>query len=225
MTVTGKHGVARIARPLGGVALLAIALVAGVQAWMRDDILAAELLARRQALAIVLPMDRYDNEPLTDVIQVISEPWTGSAEPVAVRRARRGDKPAALVFDVVAPDGYAGPIRLLVSVAADGRLLGVRVTAHKETPGLGDPIDVRKSPWITGFTGRYLGDPPRERWAVKRDGGDFDQFASATVTPRAVVAAVQRTLLLVDKHGAELYAAPAHATVVFSDAPDHVPSP
>lgn len=225
MTVTGKNNVARIALPLGGVALLAIALVVGVQAWMREDILAAELLVHRQALAIVLPMDRYDNEPLTDTIQINSEPWTGSVEPVTVRRARLGGKPAALVFDVMAPDGYAGPIRLLVSVAADGRLLGVRVTAHKETPGLGDLIDVRKSTWITGFAGRRLGDPPRERWAVKRDGGDFDQFASATVTPRAVVAAVQRTLLLVEKHGALLYAAPAQTTVAFPDAPDHLPLP
>jgi len=105
-------------------------------------------------------------------------------------------------------------------VDAGGRVLGVRVTAHKETPGLGDPIEAAKSDWITRFTGHFLGGPVLERWKVKRDGGDFDQFASATVTPRAVVAAVQRSLLFVDKHGAELYATPTGTTLGFADAPE-----
>jgi Na+-translocating ferredoxin:NAD+ oxidoreductase subunit G len=129
------------------------------------------------------------------------------------------------VLDVVAPDGYAGPIHLLVAIAADGSVLGVRVTAHKETPGLGDPIDVRKSDWITRFTGRSLANPASDRWAVKRDGGDFDQFASATITPRAVIAAVERTLQLVRRHGDALYATPAGQRLSLTDAPEKVPTP
>lgn len=205
---------------LGVIALVAAGLLAVLQHSMQADILAGEQLAKRRALAIVLPMDHYDNDPMADTITVSADAWTGSAAPVTVRRARKNGKPAALVLDVVAPDGYAGPIRLLVSVDAGGRVLGVRVTAHKETPGLGDPIDATKSDWITRFTGRFLGDPPTERWAVKRDGGDFDQFASATVTPRAVVAAVQRTLQLVARHGTELYDAPSGTTLAFADAPE-----
>jgi Na+-translocating ferredoxin:NAD+ oxidoreductase subunit G len=213
-------------RPLRAIAVLAIvaglatAGVVAVQQIMRNRIADGDRLAALRALAIVLPTDRYDNDPTSDVVTLSADAWTGSARPVTVRRARKGGQPAALVLDVVAPDGYAGPIRLLVSVDAGGRVLGVRVTAHRETPGLGDPIEAAKSDWITRFTGRFLGNPPAERWRVKRDGGDFDQFASATVTPRAVVAAVERTLQLIDRHGAELYDAPTGTAVVFVDAPE-----
>jgi Na+-translocating ferredoxin:NAD+ oxidoreductase subunit G len=207
------------------VAALATAGVVAVQQITRARIADGERLAALRALAIVLPADHYDNDPTRDIVTLSADAWTGSARPVTVRRARKAGKPAALVLDVVAPDGYAGPIRLLVSVDAGGRVLGVRVTAHKETAGLGDPIEAAKSDWITRFTGRFLGDPPAERWRVKRDGGDFDQFASATVTPRAVVAAVERALQLIDRHGAELYDAPSGTVVVLVDAPEKSVSP
>ncbi len=214
----------------GLVALLAVAfaatgLVAIVHEQTHADIAAGERQAALRTLSIVLPTTRYDNDPSTDTITLAAEAWTGSTAPVLVRRARLHGKPSALVLDVVAPDGYAGPIHLLVSVADDGVVLGVRVTAHKETHGLGDPIDVEKSDWITRFTGRYLGDPPADRWAVKRDGGDFDQFASATVTPRAVIAAVQRSLQLVARHGAQLYAAPTGTALEIADAPERPTTP
>ncbi len=207
------------------VAIVATALLAFVHERTQDDIVAGEHQATLRALSIVLPPNRYDNDPSTDTITLLADAWTGSAAPVLVRRARMHGKPSALVLDVIAPDGYAGPIHLLVSVAADGTVLGVRVTAHKETPGLGDPIEAGKSAWITRFTGRFLGDPPVDRWAVKRDGGDFDQFASATVTPRAVVAAVQRSLQLVARHGAQLYAEPAGAKLAIADAPERPSTP
>lgn len=200
------------------------ALAAGALAIVHDrtaaDIAAGQRLAQQRALAIVLPMERYDNDPITDAITLSASAWTGSDRPIAVRRARKAGKPAALVLDVVAPDGYAGPIHLLVAVAIDGTVLGVRVTAHKETPGLGDPIEAEKSDWITRFTGRSLGDPASERWAVKRDGGDFDQLASATITPRAVIAAVERTLQLVKRHGDALYAAAPGQRLSITDAPE-----
>src|SRR5690606_4959952 len=118
----------------------------------------------------------------------------GTTQPVTVYRAFRGGEPVAALFNSVAPDGYSGEIRLLVGVRVDGSLSGVRVLSHKETPGLGDPIEVRHSDWITRFSGLSLENPPFERWKVRRDGGDFDQFTGATITPRAVVKATRNTL-------------------------------
>ena len=199
--------------------LLAAALLAGSFALTRDRIAASERQAQQQALGIVLPAHRFDNDPLADVVQVRAPAWLG-LEQVRVHRARLGGRPSALVLEAQAPDGYAGPIRLLMAVDAEGRVLGVRVTAHRETPGLGDDIEAGRSDWIEGFTGRALGDPPAGRWAVQRDGGDFRQFAGATVTPRAVVAAVRRALAFVARHGDALRAAQAGATLRFDDAPD-----
>lgn len=200
-------------------ALLATGLLAGTWALTRQRITDAEHRLQMDALAIVIPAQRYDNDLVQDTIVVDAEPWLG--QPLAtVHRARLGGRAAALVMHVVAPDGYAGNIGLLVAVGRDGRVLGVRVTRHGETPGLGDDIEAERSNWITRFTGRALDDPDPSRWAVRKDGGDFDQFAGATVTPRAVVAAVKRALELVARHGDELYAAPAGATLRIDSAPD-----
>ncbi|MFW6258054.1 MAG: RnfABCDGE type electron transport complex subunit G, partial [Halochromatium sp.] len=125
-------------------------------------------------------------------------------------RVRDGEEPVALILEPIVPDGYAGPIKLLVSVLRDGTLGGVRVIEHHETPGLGDKIEERKDDWIVEqFEGRSLGEPPLEQWKVKRDGGVFDQFTGATITPRSVVNAVKGTLLFVQRHGETLYARPA----------------
>jgi len=113
---------------------------------------------------------------------------------VTVYRARKGGREIAVVFTVVAPDGYSGAIRMLVGIRADGRLAGVRVVAHRETPGLGDKVEAHKSDWIRDFDNRSLRDPKADGWAVKKDGGVFDQFTGATITPRAVVAAVHSAL-------------------------------
>ncbi|MGL6290067.1 MAG: RnfABCDGE type electron transport complex subunit G, partial [Silanimonas sp.] len=110
-------------------------------------------------------------------------------------------------------------IRLLVGVDARGKVIGVRVLEHRDTPGLGDPIEIERGPWITGFDGRSLRDPTADAWRVRRDGGEFDQLAGATITPRAVVGAVRRALQFVEVHGDELAAAPPGATLGFRDAP------
>lgn len=207
---------------LGAVAALAVAVLAGVQ-WATHEKIAAtswQTQAQQQALDLVLPADRYDNRPLTDVITVQAPRWLGDDKPHPVQRARRKGKDAALILETIAPDGYRGPIQLLVAVNNDGSVSGVRVTAHDETPDLGGLIDAAKSDWITRFAGRSLGNTPLERWAVRRDGGDFDQFAGATVTPRAVIEAVSRTLQLVGAHGTQMYAAPAGARLKFDDAPE-----
>lgn len=112
----------------------------------------------------------------------------------------------AVILQPVVPDGYAGPIRLLVSVLRDGSLGGVRVLEHHETPGLGDKIDEKKSDWIVEqFNGKSLSNPPLDAWQVKRDGGEFDQFTGATITPRSIVNAVKNTLLFVEREGDALY--------------------
>jgi electron transport complex protein RnfG len=150
----------------------------------------ATLLHSLEALA---PPETFDNDPLADVIG-IADPLLGTTQPVPVYRARKAGKPVTAVLSPIAPDGYNGAIRLLVAIRYDGELAGVRVLSHKETPGLGDPIDENKSDWIHRFAGLSLLDPPEPRWGVKKDGGDFDQFTGATITPRAVVKAVRKTL-------------------------------
>ena len=111
-----------------------------------------------------------------------------------------------MILQANAPDGYSGTIGLLIGIMADGTLSGVRVIQHKETPGLGDQIELAKSRWITSFNGKSLTHPTETGWAVKKDQGDFDQFAGATITPRAVVTAVHKALQYFDHYHAELFA-------------------
>lgn len=144
----------------------------------------------RRSIAQVLPQDSFDNDPGADRIAIRDE-----GRPVVVHFARKLGKPSAVVLEIGAA-GYAGEIALVVGISTEARVLGVRVTRHSETPGLGDKIEVGKSDWIEGFIGADLQQPPPPKWAVKKDGGVFDQFAGATITPRAVVATVRRALEL-----------------------------
>ncbi|MBE9559884.1 MAG: electron transport complex subunit RsxG, partial [Proteobacteria bacterium] len=120
-------------------------------------------------------------------------------------RARKNSQNVAVVFTSVAPNGYNGSIRLLVGINADGSLSGVRVVKHRETPGLGDVVEISRSDWILGFDNKSLSDPDTRGWKVKRDGGVFDQFTGATITPRAVVKAVHNALLYFDKNQGMLF--------------------
>jgi electron transport complex protein RnfG len=146
-------------------------------------------------LYALLPRDRLDNDIAVDTRELPASTLLGTDDDSTVYRARLLGEPVAAIFNSIAPDGYNGKIYLLVGVYIDGSLAGVRVVKHAETPGLGDAVEIRKSPWINDFAGKSLTDPSQDRWAVKRDGGDFDQFTGATITPRAVVAAVRNTLL------------------------------
>lgn len=212
----------RAAAQLALAGLAAAVLLAGTWALTRERIAESEHRAQREALQIVLPAALHDNDPIADAVSVRAPGWLGQPEST-VRRARRGDAPVALVLDATAPDGYGGPIRLLIAIDQGGRVLGVRVTAHGETPGLGDDIEAGRSDWITRFTGRALGDPEPARWRVQREGGEFAQFAGATLTPRAVVAAVRRALQFVAEHGDAVRGAEAGATLSFDDAPADPP--
>lgn len=159
-------------------------------------------------LHAVLPADRYSNAITEDTLRITDSEWLdalGTREPVTVYRARRDGQPTAAVFDITTPQGYSGDIRLLIATDLSGTITGVRAVSHRETPGLGDKIDLAKTDWILAFNGRSLGNPPAEDWEVKRDGGVFDQFSGATITPRAVVRQVARVLGFFEAHQRQLF--------------------
>jgi electron transport complex protein RnfG len=191
---TALRGVLAAALVLGAFALLGTTLVAATFVLTRDRIAENERALRLAGFNALLPPEHYDNVLAEDSIEIVAAEFLGTTEPVRVYRAYKAGKPVALLATPQAPDGYGGPIKLLIAVYADGTLAGVRVLAHQETPGLGDAIDVARSNWILGFSGKSLGKPPLERWTVKKDGGGFDQFTGATITPRAVVRATRRFL-------------------------------
>lgn len=182
------------ASKLTSFALVGAILLGSTYALTKKQIEQNEIEAVQRNLQAVLASDRYDNDPYADRTRVPASPLLGSDKPVTVYRARLNGEPAAAVFRSIAPNGYNGAIKLLVGVYADGSVAGVRVVAHKETPGLGDGIDERKSEWIFSFSGKSLQQPAVKQWAVIKDGGEFDQFTGATITPRAVVTTVRNTL-------------------------------
>jgi electron transport complex protein RnfG len=142
---------------------------------------------------------------LTDKIELSDEASFRHPDPVMVYRARMDDKPVAALMIVTAPDGYNGDIKILIAIDVSGVILGVRVISHRETPGLGDPIEIERSDWILSFNDKSLINPRDEGWAVRRDGGEFDQFTGATITPRAVVKAVHNTLLYFEANNKVLF--------------------
>jgi len=174
---------------LGAAALLTSALLSLADRVTAPAIEAAEARDLTASLRQVLP-EGFDNDPLSDRVTV-----PGADGEVTVWRARQGGLIEGVAFRVTGK-GYAGRIVCLLGVDPDGRILGVRVLKHTETPGLGDKIEPAKDDWIHAFAGRFLGDPPAERWGVKKDGGTFDHFTGATITPRAVVEAVRDGLTL-----------------------------
>ena len=168
-----------------------------------DPIITASQQAEKTALLNqVFPAARYDNDLLASHQRVPADELLGTRQPSALWIARRGGEFAGVVLEAVAPDGYSGDIALLIGIDAAGTVTGVRVTAHRETPGLGDYIDRAKSDWIDQFSGTSLLAPANRGWNVKKDGGQFDARAGATITPRAVVKAVKRALDYFARHRA-----------------------
>ena len=183
---------------LGVFALLASGALAWASNATGGAIAAAEAKDLRDSLSEVLPQGMADNDFLKDTIDLDNKGKT-----VTIYRARQGGVVKAALFKV-AERGYAADIQVLMAVDSEGRTLGVRVLKHAETPGLGDKIEIRKDKWITDFDGKSLGDPAPEKWGVKKDSGVFDQFAGATITPRAVVKAVKGGLEFFAAHKSEI---------------------
>ncbi|MBL4762746.1 MAG: electron transport complex subunit RsxG [Gammaproteobacteria bacterium] len=165
-----------------------------------------ERQAKLALLFEIVPPALFDNDLLAGTQTVAASKLLSTSKASTVYIAKKSDKTSAVIFSPIAPDGYNGKIKLVVGVLRNGTLSGVRVVAHKETPGLGDAIDAIKSDWVLGFNGTSLKQPTLERWKVKRDKGHFDQFTGATITPRAIVKAVKNTLLYYQQHKETLLA-------------------
>jgi electron transport complex protein RnfG len=170
-----------------------------------DDIEHNEKLTLLRKLNNIIPAESYDNDLLFDTIIIEPSTILNTKDESLAYRARKNNQDIAVVFTSIAASGYNGSIHLLVGVYADGRLSGVRVVKHRETPGLGDAVDILHSNWILGFDDKSLSNPDDKGWKVKRDGGVFDQFTGATITPRAVVKAVHNALLYFEQNQKMLF--------------------
>lgn len=190
---------------LGIFALAGVTLVAVTYQVTRSYIIRNEHLLLLRRLETLVPATTIDNDMLNDTIEVRAKNLLG-ANSSLIYRGRKGNQPVAAIINTIIPEGYAGPINLLVAVRNDGILNGVRVISHKETPGLGDKIEEQKTDWISKFNNKSLHNPPLGEWETKRDGGAFDQITGATITSRAVVHATRDALIFYDQQGTKLYA-------------------
>jgi electron transport complex protein RnfG len=192
---------------LAAFALVTAGTLALTNLGTKDRIAAAERAAQQRALFEIIPVSGHDNDLLNDVIPVpdSAQELLNVSSEASIHRARGNGEITALIVPAIARDGYSGDIKMIVGVNRDGSVAGVRVLQHKETPGLGDKIDIKKHQWILSFDGKTLQVPVIEEWKVQKDGGVFDQFAGATITPRAVVSQVKRVLEFVAANQQSLF--------------------
>jgi electron transport complex protein RnfG len=190
-----KTAMVMIAFTIVGTLSLAI-----IQRTTEAPISKAEAEVRMGLFTQILVPELYDNDLLQDEIKLSAGGELGNRDETSIYRARLKDKPTAVILEATAPDGYSGDIKLLVAIKADGEISGVRVLTHKETPGLGDYIDISHSEWIKQFDGQSLVKRNDEAWFVKKDGGQFEFTTGATITPRAVVKAVHKVLKFYSKN-------------------------
>ena len=202
------RSILRTGLTLAMIAAVCTALVAATYQSTRDRIAANEKALLEQSLQPALAGVFYDSG-VTESRVVIDPPHSlPGSDPALIYRVFAEGEPVAALFVVSARDGYAGPIRILVGIRIDGRITGLRILEHRETPGLGDKIEAARSDWVFQFDGHALGDPEVERWAIKEDGGEFDQLTGASVTPRAVIKALRDTLIYFDAKRDEIFALP-----------------
>ncbi|MGH8352288.1 MAG: RnfABCDGE type electron transport complex subunit G [Pseudomonas sp.] len=201
--MTGRQAVA-----LALLALLGLVLLVGLQHLLGERIERERQAAAERALLDLLPAGSYDNHPLARRIALPASDLLGQPAPEFAYLATLRGVPSAVLLPATA-HGYEGPIRLLLAIAPNARLLGVKVLEQGETPGLGDLTEPDKNPWLRLFVGQSLSALPEPDWRVRADGGQFDQLAGATVTSRGVVKAVQQALSFFDLHRPRLLEAPA----------------
>lgn len=180
-------------------AIACTAIVGIVNELTKDKIYQQQQQHLLSTLNTIIEPERYNNELSLDCVKIIN-PALGSDKQQTIYLARLNSTPVAAAITTIAPDGYNGNIELIVAINVDGSLNGVRTQKHQETPGLGDKVDIAKSSWITSFSGKTLVNDNDSRWAVAKDGGMFDQFTGATITPRAVVKAVKSTIIYFKKN-------------------------
>ena len=200
-----KKQILRTASVLMLFAVLGAALVGLTFNQTIDAIKHNEKLFLLKKLNSIIPAKSYNNDLLLDTITIQPNHLINTKQATQAYRARKDNKDVAVVFTSIAPNGYNGSIHLLVGINVNGQLAGVRVVKHQETPGLGDVVSISHSDWILGFDNKSLSNPDSKHWKVKRDGGIFDQFTGATITPRAVVNAVHDALLYFEKNQEMLF--------------------
>lgn len=186
--ITSRYGIL-----LGFVALLCTAISAGIFFLTKDKIDAVMAAQQQELLLQVIPQDYFNNNLLESAVIPQDKNLVGIQK---IYFAKKDGNVSAYAYETTAPDGYSGDIRLLVGLDPKGEILGVRVIEHHETPGLGDKIELRISNWILNFTHQSINENNLNEWAVKKDGGKFDQFSGATITPRAVVNQTKRSALI-----------------------------
>ena len=187
-------------------AVLGTTVLASTFFMTHDAIVKSEEGEKLKLLTQIVPAELFDNDIIQDKLSVQPSELLGTDDVTTAYRARLKGEPSAVVLESIAPDGYSGKIWLILAVRANGELAGVRVVAHKETPGLGDYIELPKSPWIKGFDGKSREVYKDADWKVKKDGGQFDYMAGATITPRAVVKAVNKALIYFEQNRDKLFA-------------------
>lgn len=175
----------------------------------KAPIIKAEAVVRMNLFAQILPTDLHDNDLLQDAVKQAAGGELGNRDETLVYRARLKKAPSAVIMEVTAPDGYSGDIKLLVAIKANGEVLGARVLDHRETPGLGDYIDIAHSDWIKNFDTQSLAKTNDDGWHVKKDGGQFDFVTGATITPRAVIKAVHKALKFYADHQQAIFETPS----------------
>jgi electron transport complex protein RnfG len=191
------------------IAAICTALVAATYRMTADRIAANDKALLEQSLQPALAGVLFDGHVSESRLVLPAPHGLPGNDAAIIYRVFAAGKPAAALFAVTARDGFSGPIRILVGISSDGVVTGIRILEHRETPGFGDKIDSRRSDWILQFDGRSITDPVASAWAIKSDGGDFDQLTGASVTPRAVIKAVRDTLLYFDAHRDEIFRAAA----------------
>lgn len=175
-------------------AIVTAGIIAVTQTLTEDKIAYNINAAKSRALLEILPAETHDNVLLDDTVTITDASLLHGQNQAKAFIARKNGAAVAVILPTVAPNGYTGRVDSIVGILADGSIAGVRVIQHRETPGLGDKVELKKSPWVLGFNGKSLDNPSPDRWHVKKDGGVFDQFTGATITPRAVVGSVYAAL-------------------------------
>ena len=193
-------------------AVVGTAILASVFYMTHDAIVKSEEAEKLKLITQIVPSSIFDNDIIQDTLNIPADPLLGNIDSSLAYRARIKGEPSAVVLEAVAPDGYSGKINLILAVRANGELAGVRVVSHRETPGLGDYIELPKSPWIKGFDGKSREVYKDANWKVKKDGGQFDYMAGATITPRAVIKAVNKALIYFGENRDKLFAVSAPPT-------------
>jgi electron transport complex protein RnfG len=198
------ESIGRNALLLGLFAIVSTAIIAGTYLSSQDAIKENIRRAEERALIEIVPRSRHNNAMLEDAHPVDDQELLGLRSAKQYYIARQDGAAVAVIFPATAREGYTGDIDMIIGINVDGSIAGVRVLSHRETPGLGDAIDSKKSTWVNGFIGRSLLNPTIDLWKVKKDKGVFDQFTGATITPRAATKTVLQTLQYFKQHRQQL---------------------